>query len=122
MRLYICCARQSEAVQPGLIVRRFYAVDQRSARQRDAAGILPDLGVGVEPLDRHFEIEPDAIALLPSTTDRGIAVAGDICQPNRLAIDHEARLGTPSRYAQMQREFDRRLRFDRDLDGAIPGI
>ena len=109
MRLDPGCARQGDAVQLAGIVGRLDAVDQRTARQRDAADILAHFGVGEEPGDRHVEVEFDAVAALPFALDRGIAVAGHAFQIDSGAIDLERRLAAPGRHAQVKRELGWRL-------------
>ena len=103
------------------VVGLLEAVDQRPAHERHAAGVLADVRVGVDALDRHVQLQRHPVARVPLAFEAGVAA---LHQPTKswLAVDGQARSrhqpGRRSRSANDAGSLQRQL----DLHPPVPRI
>src|SRR5262249_31746937 len=96
------------------------AINEGPALQGHSADVVAHLGMGIDPLDRHGEIQLDPVAWRPAPLDVEIAAVPHYRIEAR-AIEGERLAFGPTRDAKLQREVGGRLGMDSDRDLARPG-
>ena len=103
------------------VVHPFEAIDQGSTLQRHAPSVGFHLRMGLEALHRHRQRQVDHIAVLPLALEVGIAADFlEGCQG--FAVHLQPGLTAPGGQTYIEGKLHFPLRFDRNLDRALPGI